>query len=155
MCNGADSDVDDFLQDPGISELKDLVSINLSNNPIKSLEGLEGHKCMRSIDMSDTGVSVLADLQYLKQLPVLEELNLLNTLLFTHSKSLASSSCMRLQALYILGHPQGKCKINLLNRQLVTAEEMASAANFHNPKDRQFQDRKRDDSQDLPPVLFL
>jgi hypothetical protein len=110
---------------------------------------------MRSIDVSDTGVSVLADLQYLNQLPVLEELNLLNTPLFTTSKSLGSSSCMRLQALYILGHPQGKCQINMLNRQLVAAEEIASAANFHDPKDRQFQDRQRNDSQDLPPALFL
>jgi len=40
---------------------------------------------------------VLIDLEYLKRLPVLEELNLLDTPLFTKAKSLAKCSCMRLQ----------------------------------------------------------
>ena len=40
---------------------------------------------------------MLIDLEYLKRLPVLEELNLLDTPLFTKAKSLAKCSCMRLQ----------------------------------------------------------
>jgi len=42
-----------------------------------------------------------------------------------------------------------------LNEQLVAAEEMASAANFHDPIHKQCKDTRRDDSQDLPPALFL
>lgn len=33
--------------DPGIRELADLESINLAHNPVDSLEGLEGHPCLR------------------------------------------------------------------------------------------------------------
>ena len=109
----------------------------------------------QKIDMSGTGVFQLQDMGYLKDLPLLENLDLRDTPLFVKSKSLDNSSCMRLQVLYLLGHPQGKCKVNTLNLQLVTAEEMASAANFHDPKHAQYQDTKRDDAQDLPPALFL
>ena len=141
--------------EPGIRELADLQSINLSQNPIDSLEGMEGHPCLRKIDMSKTGVCKLEDVAYLKDLPLLQDLNLSDTPLFEKSASLAESSCMRLKVLYRLGRPQGKCPVDTLNQQLVSAEEMVSAANFHDPKHAQYGDRKRDDAQDLPLALFL
>ena len=139
----------------GIRELVDLQSINLAGNPIDSLAGLEGHPRLRQIDMSKTGVRELEDMTYLKDLPLLGDLNLRDTPLFDKSASLAESSCMRLKVLHRLGRPQGKCPLDTLNQQLVSAEEMVSAANFHDPKHAQYQDRKRDDAQDLPPALFL
>jgi len=65
------------------------------------------------------------------------------------------SSCTRLRALYMVSAPQGVAKLTMLNQQLVTAEELVCAANFHDQAHRQYQDPKRDDSQDLPPALFF
>jgi hypothetical protein len=59
------------------------------------------------------------------------------------------------QVLHLLNHPHGQCQIDILNGHLVAAEETASAVNFHDPKHRQYLDLRRDDSQDLPPGLFL
>jgi len=141
--------------DPGIRPLTQLESINLSGNPISSLLGLEGHPCLRQVNMAGTGIKELQDVVHVQSLPVLQHLNLSETPLFKSSQTLASSSCMRLKVLHILARPQGKCKLDTLNGLLVSAEELVSAANFHDPNHRQHQDCKRDDSQDLPPGLFV
>ena len=41
------------------------------------------------------------------------------------------------------------------HNSISAAEEIVSAANFHDEEHQQYQDRKRDDSQDVPPALFL
>jgi hypothetical protein len=74
---------------------------------------------------------------------------------FVFNCNFLCSSCARLRALYMVSAPQGKAKLMMLNQQLVTAEELVCAANFHDSAHRQHKDLKRDDSQDLPPALFL
>jgi len=83
--------------DAGIAELRDLEAINLSGNAISSLKGLEGHACLRTIDMSGTAICALDDMLYLKDLALLDSVNLLHTPLFTKSVSLRDASCRRLQ----------------------------------------------------------
>jgi Leucine-rich repeat (LRR) protein len=83
----------DESADPGISQLRDLQTLNLSGNPIVSLQGLEGHLSLQKVDMASTGVQDMEEMQYLKGLPVLEHVDLSNTPLFAKSKSLAQRSC--------------------------------------------------------------
>ena len=141
--------------DVGIADLQQLETLDLSGNVISSLRGLEGHPCLRRIDVSRSGVCEVTDMQFVQGLAMLEELNLHDTPLFAKAASLAEASCMRLRVLHQLAPPKGRCTLDMLNGKLVAAEEMVSAANFHDEEHQQYQDRKRDDSQDVPPALFL
>jgi Leucine-rich repeat (LRR) protein len=58
--------------DPGIRPLTQLESINLSGNPISSLLGLEGHPCLRQVNMAGTGIKELQDVVHVQSLPVLQ-----------------------------------------------------------------------------------
>jgi len=139
--------------DNGIERLGHLVELNLSGNVITRLNGFGVHPALRKIDLSSTAVEAIDELKNLAHLPLLEELNLSNTIVAQQGDA-SQSTCFRLKAIHILNPPQGKCKLKLLNEQFVSAEEIVSSLNFYDQEHPQYQDTRRDDAQDLPPALY-
>uniref|UniRef100_A0A7S0HN54 EF-hand domain-containing protein n=1 Tax=Hanusia phi TaxID=3032 RepID=A0A7S0HN54_9CRYP len=139
--------------DNGIEKLDHLVELNLSGNVITRLHGFGHHPSLRRIDLSSTAVESIEELKHLAHLPLLEDLNLSNTIV-AQQGDVSRSSCFRLKAIHILNPPVGKCKLKLLNEQFVSAEEVVSSLNFYDEHHPQYQDTRRDDAQDLPPALY-
>ncbi|OWK62850.1 Leucine-rich repeat and guanylate kinase domain-containing protein [Lonchura striata] len=61
----------------GLKGLKSLRRVDLSNNKIKSLQGLEGHDLLEVINLENNQVAEVSELKWIKDLPLLRDVNLL------------------------------------------------------------------------------
>ena len=93
-------------------------------------------------------------LQHIAFLGMLETLDLEGSPVAAPSASTLEASCFRLNVIHRLLPAKGKTKLSLLNGVGVVAEERVSAKNFHDADHMQFNDHKRDDSQDIPAKMY-
>lgn len=59
-----------------LSNLKNLVALNLSHNHIKVIEGLEGLDNLKNLDLSHNYISEMSNCSQVKQLPALASLDI-------------------------------------------------------------------------------
>ncbi|XP_029472694.1 leucine-rich repeat and guanylate kinase domain-containing protein isoform X2 [Rhinatrema bivittatum] len=62
----------------GVETLSALQNLDLSDNNISSLEGLEGLELLQTLNLKDNKIADLQEIRNIEDVPVLQELNLLN-----------------------------------------------------------------------------
>ncbi|XP_038009528.1 leucine-rich repeat and guanylate kinase domain-containing protein-like [Motacilla alba alba] len=104
----------------GLKSLKNLQRLDLSNNKINSLQGLEEHDLLEVINLEDNQVAELSELQWIEDLPLLRDLNLLKNPLQEKDEYWLSAIFMLLQ-------------VTDLDLKKVSVEEKVAAVNSKDP----------------------
>ncbi|XP_019619475.1 PREDICTED: leucine-rich repeat and guanylate kinase domain-containing protein-like [Branchiostoma belcheri] len=94
--------------------------LNLSGNAISSMAGLEGHNYLESVDLDDNEVSNIVEVQYLVDLRLLTDLNLMRN-------PIQGLPDYRLSILFKLQ------QLSTLDRKRAEVEEKVQAINMFNP----------------------
>ncbi|NWY98064.1 LRGUK protein, partial [Loxia curvirostra] len=104
----------------GLKSLKNLQRVDLSNNKINSLQGLEEHDLLEEINLEENQVAELSELKWIEDLPLLRVLNLLKNPLQEEGGYWLSAIFMLLQ-------------VTDLDLKKVTVEEKVAAVNQEAP----------------------
>ncbi|NXD44011.1 LRGUK protein, partial [Copsychus sechellarum] len=104
----------------GLKNLKKLQRVDLSNNKINSLQGLEEHDLLEDINLEDNQVAELSELKWIEDLPLLRVLNLLKN-------PLQEKDGYWLSAIFML------LQVTELDLKKVSVEEKVAAVNLKDP----------------------
>nr|XP_041576879.1 leucine-rich repeat and guanylate kinase domain-containing protein isoform X2 [Taeniopygia guttata] len=104
----------------GLKSLKSLQRVDLSNNKIKSLQGLEEHDLLEMINLEDNQVAEVSELKWIKDLPLLRDVNLLKN-------PLQEKEGYWLSAIFML------LQVTELDLKKVSVEEKVAAVNAKDP----------------------
>ncbi|XP_077639286.1 leucine-rich repeat and guanylate kinase domain-containing protein [Lonchura striata] len=104
----------------GLKGLKSLRRVDLSNNKIKSLQGLEGHELLEVINLENNQVAEVSELKWIKDLPLLRDVNLLKN-------PLQEKEGYWLSAIFML------LQVTELDHKKVSVEEKVAAVNAEDP----------------------
>jgi Leucine-rich repeat (LRR) protein len=103
-----------------------LEELNLANNQIKSIDGLEdGHNLLKVLDLSENLLDNLDELRFLADIKTLRTLKLLGNPMIP--KQLAQQKVYRLRTIHGLSH------LTNLDEISVSAEEKVAALNKYSP----------------------
>ncbi|XP_074644110.1 leucine-rich repeat and guanylate kinase domain-containing protein-like isoform X2 [Tubulanus polymorphus] len=103
-----------------MTSLRYIQTLNLSGNKIRSLKGLEDHPFLENIDLEFNEVIDIAEIQYVQDLPMLRNLNLLRN-------PIQELPDYRLAILFRVQ------KLTELDRHRVDVEEKVAAVNMFSP----------------------
>lgn len=103
-----------------LESLKYLEVINLSGNSIRSMKGLQNHDLLQEIDLEENEIIDIAEVRYIRELPLLRNLNLLGN-------AIQGMPDYRLSLLFRIQ------SLNELDRSKVSVEEKVAAINMFNP----------------------
>ncbi|XP_072774576.1 leucine-rich repeat and guanylate kinase domain-containing protein isoform X4 [Taeniopygia guttata] len=104
----------------GLKSLKSLQRVDLSNNKIKSLQGLEEHDLLEMINLENNQVAEVSELKWIKDLPLLRDVNLLKN-------PLQEKEGYWLSAIFML------LQVTELDLKKVSVEEKVAAVNAKDP----------------------